>query len=42
VEFNSSNYNLEGDDEGMPWSFISFKNRETVMLKSVLAGLNGE
>jgi hypothetical protein len=42
VEFNNNNYELNEDEQGMPWSYISFKNRETTMLKCVLAGLNGE
>jgi hypothetical protein len=42
TELNGDNYNLSSDEEGMPWSFIAFKNRETTMLKCVLAGLNGE
>lgn len=41
TEQNSENYNLSTDEEGMPWSFISFKNRESVMLKNTLAALNG-
>jgi hypothetical protein len=42
TELNGENYNIDSNEEGMPWSFISFKNRETTMLKCVLAGLNGE
>jgi hypothetical protein len=41
TELNGLNYNISEDEEGMPWSFISFKNRETTMLKNLLAAING-